>query len=134
MQEQNAAIGVAIAGYYPDLTLSGAFGYDGDPFIKQIAGANPVWSYGLSLAQPLFNGGLTDAQVEAARADLRVERRHLPPDRADRLSAGRGPTGGDPRLTRELDDADRGGQGGRSRRCRSRSTNIAPARRTSPPS
>ena len=26
MQEQNAAIGVAIAGYYPDITLSGAFG------------------------------------------------------------------------------------------------------------
>ena len=67
MQEQNAAIGVAIGGYYPDFTLSGAFGYRGDPFIKQIAGANPVWSYALSIAQPLFNGGLTDAQVEAAR-------------------------------------------------------------------
>ncbi len=67
MQEQNAAIGVAIAGYYPDITLSGAFGYYGNPFVKQIAGANPVWSYGLSLAQPLFNGGLTDAQVEAAK-------------------------------------------------------------------
>ena len=67
MQEENAAIGVAIAGYYPSFTLSGAFGYVGDPFIKQIAGANPVWSYGLSLAQPLFNGGLTDAQVEAAK-------------------------------------------------------------------
>ena len=68
MQEENAAIGVATAGYYPSFTLSGAFGYVGDPFIKQIAGANPVWSYGLSLAQPLFNGGLTDAQVEAAKA------------------------------------------------------------------
>ena len=67
MQEQNAAIGVAFAGYYPSLTLNGAFGYVGDPFIKQIAGANPVWSYGLSVAQTLFNGGLTDAQVEAAR-------------------------------------------------------------------
>jgi NodT family efflux transporter outer membrane factor (OMF) lipoprotein len=67
MQEQNAAIGVAMSGYYPDISLSGAFGYSGDPFVKQIAGANPVWSYGLSLAQPLFNGGLTDAQVDAAR-------------------------------------------------------------------
>lgn len=67
MQEQNAAIGVAIAGYYPDISLSGAFGYYGDPFVKAVSGANPVWSYGLSLAQPLFNGGLTDAQVEAAR-------------------------------------------------------------------
>jgi outer membrane protein TolC len=67
MAEENAAIGVAIGGYYPDFTLSGAFGYSGDPFMKALAGANPVWSYGLELAQPLFNGGLTDAQVEAAR-------------------------------------------------------------------
>jgi NodT family efflux transporter outer membrane factor (OMF) lipoprotein len=67
MAEQNAAIGVAVAGYYPDITLSGSAGYLGNPFIRQIAGANPVWSYGLALAQPLFNGGLTAAQVEAAR-------------------------------------------------------------------
>jgi NodT family efflux transporter outer membrane factor (OMF) lipoprotein len=68
MKEFNAEIGVAISGYYPDISLSGAFGYNGDPFIKQIAGANPVWSYGISLAQTLFNGGLTATQVEAARA------------------------------------------------------------------
>ena len=68
MKEQNAAIGVAVAGYYPDFSLSGAFGYTGDPFIRQIAGANPVWSYGAALAQPLFNGGLTTAQVETAKA------------------------------------------------------------------
>ena len=68
MKQQNAAIGVAIAGYYPDITLSGAFGYAGNPFIKQIAGANPVWSFGLAIAQTLFNGGLTAAQVEDARA------------------------------------------------------------------
>jgi NodT family efflux transporter outer membrane factor (OMF) lipoprotein len=67
MERQNAAIGVAIAGYYPSFTLTGAFGYSGDPFIKQIAGANPIWSYGLSIAQTLFNGGLTDAQVDAAK-------------------------------------------------------------------
>ena len=57
MQAENAAIGVAFGGYYPDFTLSGAFGYIGDPFIKQIAGANPAWSYTFSLAQTLFNGG-----------------------------------------------------------------------------
>ena len=68
MKEQNAAIGVAVAGYYPDISLSGAFGYVGDPFIRQIAGVNPMWSYAASLAQPLFNGGLTTAQVEAAKA------------------------------------------------------------------
>ena len=68
MAAQNAAVGVAMAAYYPDISLSGAFGYSGNPFIRQIAGANPIWSFGLSAAQTLFNGGLTDAQVEAARA------------------------------------------------------------------
>jgi NodT family efflux transporter outer membrane factor (OMF) lipoprotein len=68
MKEQNAAIGVAVAAYYPDFSLSGAFGYAGDPFIRQIGVINPVWSYGLSIAQTLFDGGLTAAQVEAAKA------------------------------------------------------------------
>jgi NodT family efflux transporter outer membrane factor (OMF) lipoprotein len=67
MAEQNALIGVAIAGYYPDVSLSGAFGYVGNPFKGGFGAANPMWSYALSLAQTLFNGGLTAAQVEAAR-------------------------------------------------------------------
>jgi NodT family efflux transporter outer membrane factor (OMF) lipoprotein len=67
MQAENATIGVATAAYYPSITLNGAWGYLGNPFVKQAAGANPIWSYGLSLAQTLFNGGLTDAQVEAAK-------------------------------------------------------------------
>ena len=68
MKEENAAIGVAVANYYPDISLSGVFGYSGDPFIRQLAGANPVWSWTLSIAQTLFDGGLTAAQVEAAKA------------------------------------------------------------------
>lgn len=67
MQEENALIGVAIAGYYPDVTLSGAFGYVGNPFKSALAATNPMWSFGLSAAQTLFDGGLTAAQVEAAR-------------------------------------------------------------------
>ena len=66
--EQSAAIGVAIAGYFPSFTLSGYFGYSGDPFVKQIGITNPVWAIAASLAQPIFNGGLTDAEVAAARA------------------------------------------------------------------
>jgi NodT family efflux transporter outer membrane factor (OMF) lipoprotein len=61
----NAAIGVAIAGYYPDITLTGLFGYSG---VSGSPSQNPVWSFAASLAQPIFNGGLTDAEVAAARA------------------------------------------------------------------
>jgi NodT family efflux transporter outer membrane factor (OMF) lipoprotein len=67
MRQANAEIGVAFAGYFPAVSLSGLVGYSGDPFATLFGSSNPVWSLGASLAQPLFNGGLTGAQVEAAR-------------------------------------------------------------------
>ncbi len=67
MRQDNAEIGVAFAGYFPAVSLSGLVGYSGNPFAALYGPSNPVWSFGASLAQPLFNGGLTGAQVEAAR-------------------------------------------------------------------
>jgi outer membrane protein TolC len=49
------------------VSISGLIGYSGNPFNAEFGPTNPVWSFGASLAQPLFNGGLTTAQVEAAR-------------------------------------------------------------------
>jgi NodT family efflux transporter outer membrane factor (OMF) lipoprotein len=68
MQEENAQIGVAIAAYYPDISLTGLLGAAGSPGLSSFGSTNPVWSIALSLAETLFNGGLTDAQVAAARA------------------------------------------------------------------
>jgi NodT family efflux transporter outer membrane factor (OMF) lipoprotein len=67
MRQANAQIGVEFAGYFPAVSLSGLVGYSGNPFNTAFGPSNPVWSFGASLAQPLFNGGLTTAQVEAAR-------------------------------------------------------------------
>jgi NodT family efflux transporter outer membrane factor (OMF) lipoprotein len=67
MRQANAQIGVEFAGYFPAVSLSGLIGYSGNPFNAAFGPSNPVWSFGASLAQPLFNGGLTTAQVEAAR-------------------------------------------------------------------
>ncbi len=67
MREANAQIGVAFAGYFPQISLSGLIGYSGNPFAASLGPTNPVWSFGASLAQPVFNGGLTGAQVDAAR-------------------------------------------------------------------
>jgi NodT family efflux transporter outer membrane factor (OMF) lipoprotein len=67
MRQNNAEIGVAFAGYFPAISLSGLIGYTGNPFAALYGPTNPIWSFGASLAQPLFNGGLTGAQVEAAR-------------------------------------------------------------------
>jgi NodT family efflux transporter outer membrane factor (OMF) lipoprotein len=73
MRQANAQIGVAFAGYFPAISLSGLFGYTGDPWLGKLNSGNPVWSFGASLAQPLFNGGLTGAQVEAARQTYRSD-------------------------------------------------------------
>jgi NodT family efflux transporter outer membrane factor (OMF) lipoprotein len=73
MRQANAQIGVAFAGYFPVLSLSGLLGYSGNPFRSQLGLQNPVWSFTLSLAQPLFNGGLTTAQVEAARQTYQAD-------------------------------------------------------------
>ena len=67
MRQANAQIGVEFAGYFPAVSISGLVGYSGNPFNTAFGPTNPVWSFGASLAQPLFNGGLTTAQVEAAR-------------------------------------------------------------------
>jgi NodT family efflux transporter outer membrane factor (OMF) lipoprotein len=68
MQEQNALIGVQIAAYYPDISLSALYGYSGNPIGSLIQVANRVWSLGANAAQTLFEGGLRGAEVAAARA------------------------------------------------------------------
>jgi NodT family efflux transporter outer membrane factor (OMF) lipoprotein len=67
MQEQNALIGVAVAGYFPEITLSGILEWIGkNPLPFNVA--NEIWSFGAAGSEVLFNGGLTSAQVDAARA------------------------------------------------------------------
>jgi NodT family efflux transporter outer membrane factor (OMF) lipoprotein len=67
MQQQNALIGAAIALYYPDLSLTGLFGFTGVGAI-QLSLANEVWQIGGSVLQTAFDAGLRDAQVQAAIA------------------------------------------------------------------
>jgi len=69
----NAQIGVALAGYYPTLTLSGVLGFETTssfaPCCAQLfTYPSRYWSLGAQASQPLFNGFLTRAQVDAARA------------------------------------------------------------------
>jgi NodT family efflux transporter outer membrane factor (OMF) lipoprotein len=67
MQEQNALIGVAIAAYFPDISLTGTLQWIGTtPFPFNVA--NAVWSLGAAGTETLIDGGLRAAQVDAARA------------------------------------------------------------------
>jgi NodT family efflux transporter outer membrane factor (OMF) lipoprotein len=68
MASANAQIGVAKAGYFPDLTLTGQDQYSSSTFSRLIRNSNRVWAVGPALAETLFDGGLVRAQVRAARA------------------------------------------------------------------
>ena len=67
VQQENALIGAAIALYYPDLSLTGMFGFAGTGALA-LSIANEVWSISGSVVQTAFDAGLRDAQVEAAVA------------------------------------------------------------------
>ncbi len=64
----NALIGVAEAAFYPDLTLSGDYGYGAANLGSLFNSANSLWSVGASLSDTLLDFGLRRAQVRAARA------------------------------------------------------------------
>jgi NodT family efflux transporter outer membrane factor (OMF) lipoprotein len=67
MQQENALIGVAEAAFYPTITLSGMIEWIGKnplPF----SAANEIWSLGAAASEPIFEGGLLSAQLDAARA------------------------------------------------------------------
>jgi NodT family efflux transporter outer membrane factor (OMF) lipoprotein len=66
--QANANIGVAVAAYYPDISLSALYGFVGDPLGSLITAANHVWSLGVSASETIFDGGARSAQVDAARA------------------------------------------------------------------
>src|SRR5450631_454464 len=68
MAAANAQIGVAKAGYFPDLTLTGNDQYSSSTFSRLIRNSNRVWAFGPALAQTLFDGGLVRAQVRGSRA------------------------------------------------------------------
>ncbi|MBO0717682.1 MAG: efflux transporter outer membrane subunit, partial [Rhizobiales bacterium] len=67
MQEQNALIGVAEAAWFPDVSLSAMIQYIG-PIPLPLNISRSIASISASATETVFNGGLTAAQVDAARA------------------------------------------------------------------
>lgn len=66
MAEQNAAIGVAVGAYYPDINLSALGGYSADPIAGLFSASHALWSLGAAASQTLFEGGVRSAAVNAA--------------------------------------------------------------------
>jgi NodT family efflux transporter outer membrane factor (OMF) lipoprotein len=65
----NAQIGVARAAYFPNFGLSATYGItSGSQAGNLFSASNAAWSFGLSVAQSIFNAGATRAQVAGAEA------------------------------------------------------------------
>lgn len=65
----NAQIGVAIAAYYPTVTLNASAGFEAANAAQWLAWPARFWSLGPgALSETIFEGGLRHAQTEEARA------------------------------------------------------------------
>jgi NodT family efflux transporter outer membrane factor (OMF) lipoprotein len=68
MASANAQIGVAVAAFYPDITLSADSGTSALTLNHLLATSSRFWSFGSNLVQTVFDAGARNAQVEQARA------------------------------------------------------------------
>jgi len=64
----NAQIGVAIAAFYPTITLSASAGFESTGLAQWLTWPRRFWSVGPSISQTVYDGGLRRAQTDAARA------------------------------------------------------------------
>lgn len=64
----NALIGVALAAYYPNISLSGQAGFAGSTLGGLFTASSSFWSLGASAAETVFDAGARGARVRGARA------------------------------------------------------------------
>ncbi len=68
MAAANAQIGVAVAAFFPNITLTGDSGTSALSLNRLLATTSRFWSFGSTLVQTIFDAGARSAQVEQARA------------------------------------------------------------------
>jgi NodT family efflux transporter outer membrane factor (OMF) lipoprotein len=114
MAAANAQIGIAVAAYFPTVTLGTQSGFESSKFSNLFNAANRLWSVGPSASETIFDAGLRSAtvkqyiatynadlasyrqtvlagfqQVEDALAQLRLTSRQLVEQRLAEQSAGK---------------------------------------------
>jgi NodT family efflux transporter outer membrane factor (OMF) lipoprotein len=68
MASANAQIGVAIAAFYPTVTLSVSGGFLSTDLANWLSWPSRFWAVGAAISETLYEGGLRRAQTEQARA------------------------------------------------------------------
>jgi NodT family efflux transporter outer membrane factor (OMF) lipoprotein len=63
MAAANAQIGVAVAAYYPNLTLSASGGFESSSLTNLLSYSSRFWSVGPSVSETIFDAGLRRATV-----------------------------------------------------------------------
>jgi len=63
MAAANAQIGVAVAAYYPNLTLSATGGFESSTITNLLSYSSRFWSVGSSVSETIFDAGLRRATV-----------------------------------------------------------------------
>jgi len=64
----NAQIGVAVAAFYPTVTLSASAGFESSTPAKWLVWPSRFWSAGPNVSESVFDGGLRSALTDQARA------------------------------------------------------------------
>ncbi|MFZ3215979.1 MAG: efflux transporter outer membrane subunit [Candidatus Acidiferrales bacterium] len=72
MEQANALIGVAVAAYYPTVTLNPSAGLSANSFTSWFTWPSRFWSVGPAVSETIFDGGLRKATVMQYRAQYDV--------------------------------------------------------------
>jgi multidrug efflux system outer membrane protein len=64
----NAQIGVAKAAFFPSISLTGTGGLESNALNSFLSAPSQTWNAGLSITQPLFEGGRLRSELRLARA------------------------------------------------------------------
>ena len=72
LRSAEASIGAARAAFFPNISLTSALGYASSALNTLVGNDGLTWSYGPSLAAPIFNRGRLRGNVAVARAQGRI--------------------------------------------------------------
>jgi multidrug efflux system outer membrane protein len=72
LRSAEASIGAARAAFFPSISLTGALGFSSSALNTLVGNDGMTWSYGSSLAAPIFNRGRLRGNAIVARAEGRI--------------------------------------------------------------